>query len=84
MAQGLTPVAAGSRSMIVRRSGSGSNQQEIPVDLSKLMAGKLGDQPLESNDILFIPDSKTKKALGKMGQVATQMVGGLAYYGIYH
>ena len=84
MAQGLTPVAAGSRSMIVRRSGSGSNQQEIPVDLSKLMAGKLGDQPLESNDILFIPDSKSKKALGKMGQVATQMVGGLAYYGIYH
>jgi len=85
MAQGLKPIAAGSRSMIVRRSGSGSNQQEIPIDVSKLMAGKLGDQPLEPNDILFIPDSKTKKVLSKTGEVATQMVSSLAVYGlIYH
>jgi polysaccharide biosynthesis/export protein len=84
MAQGLKPIAAGGRSMIVRRSGSGSNQQEIPIDVTKLMAGKLGDRPLEPNDILFIPESGTKKALSKTGEIATQMVSGLALYGIYH
>jgi polysaccharide biosynthesis/export protein len=83
MAQGLKPTAAGSRSLIVRRLGSGSNRQEIPINVSRLMAGKLGDQPLEPNDILFIPESGTKKALSKTGEVATQMVAGLAVYGIY-
>jgi polysaccharide export outer membrane protein len=82
MAQGLKPIAAGSRSLIVRRSGS--NRQEIPINVSSLMAGKLGDQPLEPNDILFIPESGTKKALNKTGEIAVQMASGLAMYGIYH
>jgi len=84
MAQGLKSIAAGSRSLIVRRLENGSNRQEIPIDVSKLMAGKLGDQPLEPNDILFIPESGAKKALSRTGEVAVQMANGALMYGIYH
>ena len=45
---------------IFRREGS-PNQQGIPVELSKIMNRKLPDMLLQPNDILYIPDSKTKR-----------------------
>jgi len=84
-AEGLKRTASAGSSLIVRRSGSGSNRQEIPIDVSRLMAGKLGDEPLEPNDILFIPESGTKRILSKVGDAALQALTGLAIYGpLYH
>jgi polysaccharide export outer membrane protein len=85
MAQGITPLAAGGRAVIVRGLANASNrqnQQDIPVDVSKIMSRKEDDYPLEPNDILVIPESGTKKVAFKAGQFAAQALTGIAIYGI--
>jgi len=66
---GLTGIAAGNRSVIFRKSADGQNQQ-LPIDLTKLMHGKAQDQPLLGEDILFVPDSRTKKSMRVMADAA--------------
>lgn len=39
--------------------------RQVSLDLKKILAGKADDPVLLANDILFIPDSGGKKALGK-------------------
>ncbi len=80
MAEGLKPISGAKRSVIVRRSGSGEGRQEIAIDVAKLMARKLPDQPLEPNDILFIPESYSKKTIHTLAGTALQ---GLNYLAIY-
>ena len=45
---------------------------EIPVDLNKLMAGRLPDVFLQPEDILFVPSSGSKKLLARAAEVAAQ------------
>jgi polysaccharide export outer membrane protein len=59
MSEGLDQYAQ-KTAYIFRREGS-PNQQGIPVELSKIMNRKLPDMPLQPNDILYIPDNKTKR-----------------------
>ncbi len=80
MAEGLKPISGAKRSVIVRRSASGSERQEMPVDVAKLMAGKIADQALEPNDILFIPESYSKKTIHMLANTALQGVNYLAMY----
>jgi polysaccharide export outer membrane protein len=82
MAQGLTSVAASDRSIIIRRSASRQERQEIPINVAKLMSGNVGDQLLEPNDIVFVPESSTKKSLHKMSEIAVQALNGIAVYGV--
>jgi polysaccharide export outer membrane protein len=56
---------------------------EIPVDLQKLMAGKSPDLPLQSDDILFVPNSAAKNAGGRAMEAAIQIATGVAIYGRY-
>lgn len=80
MAAGLKPISGARRSFIIRRSASGNDRQEIPINVAKLMAGKLHDQALEPNDILFIPESGSRKALARVSEAA---IGGLNTVAIY-
>lgn len=84
LAEGLSPMAQGHKGVIVRQSTSGQGQgrQEIEVDLDRMMAGKQTDVLLAPNDILFIPQSGTKKTLKVLGDVAMAAVNGLAIYGL--
>lgn len=82
LAQGFTPVASTHRGVIVRQSTSGTARQEIPVDISQMMDGKLTDLVLAPNDILFIPESNLKKSIKVLGDVAMAAVNGIAIYGI--
>ena len=66
---GLTGVAAGSRSVIIRKSADGQ-KQELHIDLAKLMHGKLEDQALLGDDILFVPDSRMKKGMAALTKAA--------------
>jgi hypothetical protein len=59
----------------------GSCVQSTPVDLSRLLNGKAGDQPLQAEDILFVPGSKTKMA-GEKGM--SSVLGMLTSLAIYH
>ncbi len=82
MAEGLKSTAAAHRSLIVRRLENGEERQEIPIDMAKLMAGKMGDESLEPNDILFIPESRLKKSTQKMADVAVGTANTLVFYGL--
>ncbi len=59
MAQGFTGTAAKGSARIVRTNQDGS-KTEIPINLGKILKGKAEDTTLAANDILFVPDSKTK------------------------
>jgi polysaccharide export outer membrane protein len=61
LAQGTTYAAKKSSSMIIRSAPEG--RETIPVDLKKILASKAADEPLQDNDILFIPNSSAKAAL---------------------
>jgi polysaccharide biosynthesis/export protein len=68
LAEGLAPFAT-KEAYIYRREGNGT-KNEIPVPLDKIMQRKAADVPLTANDILYIPDNKSRRltlgALEKM------------------
>jgi polysaccharide export outer membrane protein len=59
VAEGLAPFA-GKQAFIYRREGDGS-KNEIPIALSKIMERKSPDATLLPNDVLYIPDSRSKR-----------------------
>jgi polysaccharide export outer membrane protein len=70
MSQGLTPFAS-KTAYIFRREGS-PNQEGIPVELSRILDRKSPDVQLQSNDILYIPDNKTRRlTLGTLEKTLT-------------
>ena len=79
IAEDLKPTAKRDHSMIIRRP-SGGQRQEIAIDLKKILAGKSPDVTLEANDILFVPDSLSKKALRRGADAVVQIATGLALF----
>jgi polysaccharide biosynthesis/export protein len=62
LAEGLQGTASASKARILRTIPGSANRAEIPVNLDRLMAGKMTDLQLRADDILFVPGSKAKKA----------------------
>lgn len=60
MAEGLDNYADTAHTRILRAGATGKRTEE-EIDLRKLLAGKAEDIKLQANDILFIPNSGTKK-----------------------
>jgi polysaccharide export outer membrane protein len=78
LAQGVNGTAAKTKARLIRKTATGN--QEIPVNLAKLMHSRESDLPLQDNDILFVPNSSTRSALK-----ATQgVIAGIATASIYH
>jgi polysaccharide biosynthesis/export protein len=65
LAHGLTSFARADDSVILRNNPTTGKRDAIPVPLKKIQNHKADDIPLLSNDILYIPDSKGKKALAR-------------------
>jgi hypothetical protein len=64
MGEGLRPMAARGRTMIIRTTSAGV-RTEIPVDVGDVLAGRAVDPPLEPKDIVFVPSSTSRAvALG--------------------
>ena len=59
MAEGLAP-NSGKQAYIYRREASGS-KNEIPIELGRIMERKAPDATLVANDILYIPDNRSRK-----------------------
>ena len=59
LSEGLMPFAA-KEAYIYRRDEKGA-KQAIPVDLEKIMQRKSPDVALEADDLLYIPDNKTRR-----------------------
>lgn len=81
LAEDLKPTAQREHSMIIRRDTSKQgDRQEIAVNLKKILSGQVPDVAMEPNDILFIPDSNSKKALRRGAEAAIQIATGLALF----
>jgi polysaccharide biosynthesis/export protein len=59
LSEGLMPFAA-KEAYIYRRDETGA-KQEIPVALEKIMQRKSPDVTLETDDVLYVPDNKTRR-----------------------
>jgi polysaccharide export outer membrane protein len=82
LAEGFKSLAATHSGLIIRQSTSAQARREIPVDVDSIMHGKITDLVLAPNDILFIPESNSKKTLKVLGDIAMATVNGIAIYGI--
>jgi polysaccharide biosynthesis/export protein len=67
---------------IIRKTDDGLIS--IPIDYKAIVAGKANPKPLEPDDIVYIPNSKTKLTLGTTKQLAFQASNALIYTGVAH
>ncbi len=72
LAEGLGPASQAQNSKILRVNPNAGQRTEIAVDVKAILAGKRKDVPLQSDDILFIPDSTGKKVLSRVLEAALQ------------
>lgn len=79
LAQNVAP-KADSKKAIIFREGANGERKEINVDISAVMSNKSPDIPILANDIIIVPNSKTKSALypilNAFGAGASYAVGG--------
>jgi polysaccharide export outer membrane protein len=66
LAQGMKPTAASSRAIIFREDPGAKKRQEIRVDAGKIMNGKEEDITINANDIVIIPNSRSKSVSGAL------------------
>ena len=71
LAEDLKTTAKRNKAMILRPNSSApGGREEIPIDLHAMLKGHAPDRLLESNDIVFVPDSIALKALHRTGEAA--------------
>jgi polysaccharide export outer membrane protein len=80
LSQGLDHAAASHKARILRTDEVTHAHLEIPIDVQKILDGKGSDQPLLSNDILFIPTSAAKQASYRALEALVQTGTGIAIY----
>jgi polysaccharide export outer membrane protein len=79
MAGGLKSTAAGKDAAIIHKDEAGPKER-TRVNLGEVLAGKAADIEMEPDDILFVPDSKPKKAVFRAAEAAIQMATGIAIW----
>ena len=57
---GVLP-SVGSKAYLLRTTGPGDAKTEIALNLQRIMRHREPDPLLQANDVIFVPDSKTKK-----------------------
>jgi polysaccharide biosynthesis/export protein len=80
LAHGLTWFAKADDAVILRRDPVTGKKDTIPVHIKKIENRKVDDVPMNSNDILYIPDSAGKKALARGTELAIGITTGLLIY----
>ncbi len=83
LAEGLSPTAAAKNARIIEPGASIGTRKMVAVNLEKILKGKSPDLMLESQAILFVPDSKGKALLHgfvqSMGGIASAVSGAAVY-----
>lgn len=81
LAEGLDHDASPNRARILRPTPGGDGKpKEIPVNISKILAGQNPDVPLFANDVLFIPNSAVKSGSRRAAEAILQAATGIAVY----
>jgi hypothetical protein len=81
LAGGWTTVAKKDRAVIIRKDSNGK-QQEIPVDLAKIVKREAEDVRLMPSDILYVPPSGARAALVRASEIALAVGTSFAIYRI--
>jgi len=77
LGEGLTRYAKKSSARIIRTSAESGQRQEIPVDVGRILDGKSEDTALQSRDILFVPDSSSKRAVYRTSEAVLSIATGV-------
>lgn len=84
LSEGLLPYAS-KEAYIYRREAGANNQNEVPIDLSRIIERKSADVVLKPNDVLYIPDNKhrrmTMAALDRIIGFGTSTASGVLIWG---
>jgi polysaccharide export outer membrane protein len=80
LAEGLTRTSARSRVRIIHTDTIAGTRTETPINLNKILAGKMADPILQPKDILFIPNSTGRSVLYRGAEAALGVGTGLAIY----
>ena len=80
LSQGLDRGASSQKAKILRTDEVTHARLEIPINVQHILDGKGTDQPLMSNDILFIPSSTAKLATYRALEALVQTGTGIAIY----
>jgi polysaccharide biosynthesis/export protein len=81
LAEGLDADAAPQKAKILRPAAEdASKMTEIPVDIKKILEGKVGDTQLYANDVLFVPNSLSKSSARRAAEAVLQAATGVAIY----
>jgi polysaccharide biosynthesis/export protein len=84
LAEDLKRTAKPAHSVLIRKKGPNGEVEQIPVDLSKILARQQPDIPVVANDVLFVPDSTAKRAFARGLEAAVQLSTGIVLLGVVH
>ena len=82
LADGLDKMASPKDAKILRLSPGSATRTEIPVDVKKIFDGKTNDVPLGAEDILFVPNSKSRSAAMKAMEIGLGLGASALLYGL--
>jgi polysaccharide biosynthesis/export protein len=80
LAHGLTTFAKPDSAVIMRNNPTTGQRDTIPVQIKKIENHQIDDVPLQSNDILYVPDNKGLKVLARGTEAALSIGSGIAIY----
>ena len=80
LAEGLTRTSAKGRARIIRTEEASGKRMEIPLNLDRVLAGKVADPLLQPKDIVFIPNSTGRSAVYRGLEAAISVGTGVAIY----
>ena len=81
-AGGVLKTAAPGNARILRPVAGTETRTELPIDISKILAGKSSDVALLGGDILIVPDSKGKRAAARALEIAITTGVAVGTYGL--
>lgn len=79
MAGGVSPLAKAQKAYVLRPVLDSAQRAQIEVDLNKIQKGEANDFPLLSNDVLFIPTSKTQTLVRTLAASGTGLLTSLPF-----
>jgi polysaccharide export outer membrane protein len=82
MAHGTNPTASLKSTKLIRKASTNS-PQELPIPLDTILSAKSPDLELQSDDIVFVPNSAAKTVASRSLEAIVQTATGIAIYGRY-
>lgn len=80
LAGGLSRNAAPERARILRHTTKGDQKVELAVNVKRILAGKEADVPMQSDDILFIPNNTAKSVMSRVLETGINIGSGVLIF----